>query len=426
MKHSIFTNSERPHVDIRYQARHRSTSHIAFLSLCVSLGLFPITTAPQDPPPALKSDERSVISRPLVTSENDDQSPPNGSQESPQKASQSKKEARGAIIAVPIPIASPAIGSGVVLAGGYIFPFRKSDNVSPPSTVGAAVLITDNGSRAFALGGEFYLRQNTYHVTTIYFRGNLNYDFYGTGTVSGDAGIKLPLKQSGEIFSGEFLYNLGWKIFLGPRLLAGNSTITLREASVTVVPPPSDLGIQTALAGLGFRINRDTRPNRFYPTGGTLLDFSSLFFSTALGSRYSFQSHRFTFNYYRSLGKKQVLAYNLFTCATAGHPPFYGECIYGTNSQLRGYIAGQYIDRYMIATQLEYRRDLLWRFGMVAFGGLGEVAPSVGQFRYRNILPAGGGGIRFKLSKKYNVNLRADIARGKDGHTFSMGIGEAF
>ena len=27
---------------------------------------------------------------------------------------------------------------------------------------------------------------------------------------------------------------------------------------------------------------------------------------------------------------------------------------------------------------------------------------------------------------RYNVNLRADIDQGKDGHTFSMGIGEAF
>jgi hypothetical protein len=80
----------------------------------------------------------------------------------------------------------------------------------------------------------------------------------------------------------------------------------------------------------------------------------------------------------------------------------------------------------MIATQLEYRRELVWRFGMVVFGGLGEVAPSVSQFRFDNILPAIGGGVRFKLSRKYNVNFRADIAQGKNGHTFSMGIGEAF
>ena len=110
-----------------------------------------------------------------------------------------KKQKRGSIVAAPIPIASPAIGSGAVLAGGYIS-LRKSDTVSQPSTVGAAVLITDNGSRAWGSGGEFYFKQDTYHLTAIYFRGNINYDFYGTGTASGNAGHKLPLKQTGEMF----------------------------------------------------------------------------------------------------------------------------------------------------------------------------------------------------------------------------------
>jgi len=338
-----------------------------------------------------------------------------------------KKEKRGSIVAAPIPISSPAIGSGVVLAGGYIFPLRKSDKVSQPSTIGTAVLITDNGSRGWGLGGEFYLKQDTYHFTTIYFRGNINYDFYGTGSASGDAGRKLPLKQEGEIFLGDFLCRLGWKFSAGPRLLTGNSTITLRTSSENgLPPPPPDIGLKTRLTALGFRVNRDTRSNRFYAVKGTLFDFTSAFFSDALGSKYSFQSYRFMFNYYHSLSKKQVLAYNLYTCATAGDPPFYGQCIFGTNSELRGYVAGQYIDRDMIATQLEYRLAWPWRFGIVTFGGVGEVAPSVGQFTYKNILPAGGGGLRFKVSTKYHVNFRADLAQGKDGHTFSMGIGEAF
>jgi hypothetical protein len=79
----------------------------------------------------------------------------------------------------------------------------------------------------------------------------------------------------------------------------------------------------------------------------------------------------------------------------------------------------------MIATQVEYRLALRWRFGIAVFGGLGEVAPSVGDFRGDNILSAGGG-LRFKVSSKFNLNFRADLAQGKDGHTFSMGIGEAF
>jgi hypothetical protein len=337
-----------------------------------------------------------------------------------------KKEKRGSIVAAPIPISSPAIGSGVVLAGGYIFPLRKSDKVSQPSSIGGAALITDNGSRGWGLGGDLYIKQDTYHVTTIYFRGNINYDFYGIGTADGNAARKLPLKQSGEIFSGDFLYRLGWKISVGPRLLIGNSTIILRSSNDNGVTPPADAGLETRLTALGFHINRDTRHNRFYPTGGTLFDFTSLFFSDALGSKYSFESYRLTFNYYYSLGKKQVLAYNFYSCATSGDPPFYGQCVYGTNSELRGYVAGQYIDRDMIATQVEYRRSLPWRFGIVAFAGLGEVAPSVEEFRGDNILPAVGGGVRFKVSTKYNLNFRADLAQGKDGHTFSMGIGEAF
>jgi hypothetical protein len=34
--------------------------------------------------------------------------------------------------------------------------------------------------------------------------------------------------------------------------------------------------------------------------------------------------------------------------------------------------------------------------------------------------------VRFLLNKKYHVNLRADAAIGKNGHTWAMGVGEAF
>jgi outer membrane protein assembly factor BamA len=173
-------------------------------------------------------------------------------------------------------------------------------------------------------------------------------------------------------------------------------------------------------------VERDTRPNRFYPVKGSFIQFTGDFFGKDLGSKYSFQSYRFTFNEYVSLGHKQVLAYNLFFCGTGGEPPFYGKCIYGTNNELRGYTAGRYFDKYMFATQLEYRLDLRWRLGLVAFGGVGEVAPGASKFRTDQFLPAGGTGIRFLLSKKYHLNLRTDFAWGKDNFTWSMGIGEAF
>jgi Omp85 superfamily domain len=334
-------------------------------------------------------------------------------------------QGHGAFVIAPLPISSPALGSGIVPVFAYIFPFHKDDKTSPPSVIGTVGLATNNGSRAFALGGELYFNENTYHMTTVYSRGNLNYDLYGLG--DGDSQFKLPLRQNFQLFFGEFLRCLGSKFFLGPRFLWGSSLIVVRPANGEGAPLPPDLGIHTNLSSIGFRLTRDTRPNRFYPTTGTLLDFTSDFFSKTMGSKYSFQSYRFTFSKYWSVQKDQVLAYNLFSCVTGGQPPFYSNCIYGTDNRLRGYVAGRYLDRYMVATQLEYRVSLRWRLGLTTFGGLGEVVPGGNQvFRQADFLPSGGGGARFELSKRFHVNLRVDIAQGVDGHTWSMGVGEAF
>jgi outer membrane protein assembly factor BamA len=336
-----------------------------------------------------------------------------------------KPDGRGAFVIAPLPISSPALGAGIVPVFAYIFPLGGVDDHSPASVIGAAGLVTNNGSRALALGGQLYFKENTYHTTVTYLRGNLNYDLYGLG--NGDSQARLPLKQEGDAVLGEFLRRTAWKFFVGPRFIWGSSLISIRGDNADNAPVPPDVGLRTTLTALGFRINRDTRPNRFYPTDGMLIDFTSDFFSQGLGSKYSFQSYKFTFNKYFGFGDRQVLAYNFFACGTGGQPPFYGNCIYGTNNELRGYVAGRYLDRYMVATQIEYRLSLPMRFGLVAFGGVGEVIPGGNQsFRAKSFLPSAGAGGRFQLSKKYHVNLRVDYAQGTDTHTWSVGVGEAF
>lgn len=334
---------------------------------------------------------------------------------------------RGAFVVAPLPISSPAIGSGIVPVLGYIFPFSTKDKVSPPSTVGVAGLITNNGSRGFAIGGQLFLKENRYEITSGFAHGNVDYNIYGNGVA---AGLKLPLQQTGEAFFGEALRRVGWKFFVGPRFITGHSFVTVKPNSVSNFPIPPEAGLHTSLRSIGARLTRDTRPNHFYPTGGTFFTFTSDFFSQALGSKYSFQSYRSEFDKYWSLSTRQVLAYDAYFCATGGQPPFYGNCIYGTSNELRGYTAGRYFTRYSLATQLEYRLVLPKRFGLVAFGGVGGTIPGGSQLLQRvqsgHFLPSGGGGLRFELSKKYHVNLRADIAQGRDGHTFAMGVGEAF
>ena len=356
-----------------------------------------------------------------------DQQPTASDQAETKPKKKKKKFGPGAFVVAPLPISSPAIGSGIVPILGYIFPLSMKDKNAPPSVIGGAGLITNNGSSGFAIGGDLYLKHATYRLKAGFVHGAIDYNIYGTGIASN---VKLPLQQTGEAFFVEFLRVIGWKFYLGPRFFTGHSIITLNPTKVTGVPIPPDLGIHTTLRSLGARLTRDTTINRFYPTNGTFFTFTSDFVSQALGSKFTFQTYNATFNQYITLTKNQVLAYNGLFCATFGAPPFYGNCIYGTNNELRGYVAGRYFTRYSLAAQLEYRLVLPKRFGLVAFGGIGGVIPGGSQLiqkvQSNHFLPAGGAGLRFQLSKAYHVNLRADFAQGVNDHTFSLGVGEAF
>jgi hypothetical protein len=343
----------------------------------------------------------------------------------PQAAEEERESRGGSFVGAPVPTSSPAIGSGVTLMAGYIFPLSKRDKLSPPSVIGGAVLITDNGTRGLALGTELYFHEDRYHVLTGFVHGDLNYDFYGTGTAAGDTGRKFRVKQTGTVLFGEALRRVFWRFFIGPRLWLGSSTLSPEEIAQNhpELPP---LGVTLKMRSLGFKVERDTRPNRFYPVKGTYFKLGADFFSKELGGTFTFQTYRLKFNGYHSLDRKQVLAYNLFACSTGGNAPFFGQCIFGTQNELRGYPAGRYIDRKMLATQLEYRLTLPKRIGLVAFAGIGEVAPTFAAFNGKDLLGSLGVGPRFTVSTKYHVNLRADFAVGKNGSTFSMGLGEAF
>ena len=344
-----------------------------------------------------------------------------------EKKKKIKSDHAGSFVVAPLPIVSPALGAGIVPILGYITPIPAKDRTLEPSVVGAGGLITNDGSRGFGLGADLYLDKASYELESVYAHGNLNYNLYGEGFVNGNAGLKLPLEQRGQIFFIKLLHRIPWDFYVGGRFITGSSLITLKPTSEKIPPIPPDIGLHTDLRALGMEVSRDSRPNRFYPLKGSVIDFTGDFFAQDLGSKYSFQSYKFTFNKYLSLSDKQVLAYNLYWCGTGGSPPFYGNCIYGANNILRGYTAGRYLDRYMLATQLEYRLVLPWKFGLVGFGGVGAVAPGSDQFfRANHLLPGGGTGIRYMLSKKYHVNLRTDFAWGRDNFTWGVGVGEAF
>ena len=126
-------------------------------------------------------------------------------------------EKKGEWLIAPIPINSPAIGAGLEVGGRRVFPINKKDELSPPSTVGAGGVFTNNGSKALAVGGRFYLKEDRYRIATAFGTADVNMDIYGVGKIAGDNGIYIPLKTKGQGFLGEFLYGVKKGVFVGMR-----------------------------------------------------------------------------------------------------------------------------------------------------------------------------------------------------------------
>lgn len=367
-----------------------------------------------------------------------DQTPQNQQENRDSQAAEKK----GEWLLAPIPINSPAIGAGLEWVVARLFYVNKNDEVSPASVAGSAGLFTNNGSRAVALGGRLYMKEDKYRFAALIGTASVNLDIYGIGQAAANRGVYVPLKTDGRGFIGESLFRLRKGVYIGARGQYRNLRLALNREKMESSEPPEQVAdvinqigddlFRQQTVSVGPRFQWDTRDEIFYPKRGLFLDFGLDAFAKGLGSKWNYQYYKIGFNKYNRLSEHQVLAFRGMACAAAGeHVPIYDLCLFGAMNDLRGYTAGRYQDRRMFATQAEYRlmfpaQGFLGRFGIVAFAGFGAVGEKFSEIGFGDLLPSGGGGARFRLTKKHPVNFRMDYGFGKVGHTLSIGILEAF
>jgi outer membrane protein assembly factor BamA len=298
-----------------------------------------------------------------------------------------------------------------------------------------AGVYTTNKTYGLGFGGSLNLADDRYRLTFLTGAARARYEFFGIGSGAGSAGQPVWLSQHGHAVFLQGLRQIGWRIFIGPRfshrtIKAGHETTLPPEVSAELpqLPAISDqLNLSLTTAAMGFRVERDTRDDMFYPTRGARMDARIDFFGPYVGSKFTFQNYVFEMNKYLPVRKRSVVALRAMGCGVSGDRiPFYELCQFGMMGDLRGYQAGRYRDRAMFATQGEWRVILPWRFGATAFAGVGEVAPDGGSFTFEDLLSSGGAGLRFNLSKQRRINLRLDLAYSRTGASWSMGVAELF
>ena len=399
---------------------------VSVLTLVVILSLTECMTAVSQSPTPLPASQTDEGTQNSIPSDQVKDHAPASATPKDQEPDKKKTEKRGSLVIAPIPISSPAFGSGLLLITGYVFKLNEQDKTSPPSWLGGGGVFTNNGTRGLVLGARLYFQENKYQTTMAVAKGSANLDFFGIGRIPGRAPISVPLSMDGSIFFGEIMRRTARDIFIGPRFQYRK----LGAGIDGLVPPGGfevpEIDIRSNSVALGLHVQRDLRDSTFYATKGNLFDFTADFFDQAWGSRREYQVYKVAYNGFHEVAPRQVLAYRAMACSANGSVPFYDLCLFGFNNDLRGYTTGEFQNRRMFAGQAEYRLELRKRLGVAAFGGLGGVARRWGDFRSDELLPAAGAGLRFKLDKKNHINYRIDVAFGREGRTLSIGIGEAF
>jgi hypothetical protein len=76
--------------------------------------------------------------------------------------------------------------------------------------------------------------------------------------------------------------------------------------------------------------------------------------------------------------------------------------------------------------QGEYMFHLIWRIGLAAFGGFGEVAPEISSFALNQLKTAYGIGFRFYVIPEEKILARLNFGFSEGASQMYLSFSEAF
>ena len=338
-----------------------------------------------------------------------------------------KRKTAGQWVVLPIPKSSPAIGTGLQVIAARFF---KADEESATSVLGAGAGYYSSETWFAGAGGAYNFAQDRWRITGGVGYVDAKYDFYGIGGDAGDRGIGFPINQTGTAAFAKVLRHVGagWYGGAGYRYL--DSQVGLR-VSVPGFPELEEIlqeGERVVTHGPTLSATYDSRDLNTYPRAGSYVTVEGFFGTiSAFDATDAYEKLTIEANRFWPISEKYVLAGRISLCGATDDAPFFDLCLYGANNDIRGYTAGRYQDLRLFATQAEWRAQFTPRWGGVVFAGVGQVAPTFGDMNSDDWLPAAGFGVRWMAAAEHKVNIRADLAWGKDEEAlFYLSIGEAF
>jgi len=333
------------------------------------------------------------------------------------------------LVAAPVVSYSPETNFGFGVGAKYLFKFKGSGEETRTSNMPATIQYTLNNQFILYSGFEVFTNQEKWVIAGNILFQNYPRLFYGIGRdtpIDAEEEYNYYQVTVEPIFLKQAFLRY---LFVGAGFRYNHiyNVETDGEASLTDERP---LGFDGSTSvGAEFALLYDSRNNILNANQGWYLEFTHGFYGEVLGGTNEFQLTRFDLRHYIKLFEKNddVLGFQFIGQFTHGDTPFSELALLGSDTILRGYREGRYVERNILAAQVEYRKTFKnSRLGMVVFAGGGDVFGNAKELKFNNIRPNVGVGLRYMLDKKERLNIRMDWGFGDSSNNLYLDIAEAF
>ena len=312
-------------------------------------------------------------------------------------------------------------------AGGiYIFYTGQEENLKP-SKIGFGGYYSTNKQYKLSVSPNLYFFENKLYIEAPTSFGFFVNKFWGIGDNSPKS---ETASFSMESFTSTVTVQVPPKLFSADRtglIFDYDKTSIVDTLENTLISNDSVVGNDGGESiGIGTDLLWDSRDNLFFPNNGSYQYFKVVVYPNGWGN-FNYSQLQLDVKAFKAISPDHVFAFNFYIESVIGDTPFYRLPALGGPSRMRGFFSGRYRDNFYGMMQLEYRQYVWKKFGMVAFGGLGNVSENILTYNFSTMKYSGGIGLRYLFNKKDKINLRMDIGFGSDGSRgIYFGIQEAF
>lgn len=324
----------------------------------------------------------------------------------------------------PLPIFFYTPETGIAGGGAALYLIRDSI-ASRPSTVTGDAIYTERKQIILELDGDIYFRNDGNRLlASVLFQRYPN-KFFGIGNFTASSNEETYTPES-FVVRAVLYQNVVSRFNIGP--LLRYESVSMQEISPDgLLAPGTIVGSKGGKSsGLGIAANWDSRDNTFAATSGSFYQLTGLYYSRTFAGDYDYSDILIDTRNFFEIIPTQVLAIQTAIEFTGGTVPFQDLVQFGGQNMMRGYFDGRYRDKNGIAVQAEYHVPIWWRFGLVGFAGVAQVANDIGEFAVNRFWFAGGAGLRFFWNPQERLSLRLDYGIGNNSSGMYITVTEAF